>query len=171
MSEIINRVAQSSLITIDVEDLYPEDEIVEIDLRNVLFQESILREKDFRLYVKDVDWSQYKDKAVAIFCSVDAIIPVWSYMILTAAITPYTSKIIMGDKAAMLEYLFQCSVSKMNPKKYINAKVVVKGCSRRFVPESVHVQITKLLQPVVSTLMYGEPCSTVSVYKRPKQSR
>jgi hypothetical protein len=170
MSEevIINRVANSGLLTLDLEEYYHPGERVVYDIKDNLFQELILKEKDFRAFIKEKDWSEYQGKNVAIMCSADAIVPTWAYMLLTLQLRPFAHMIVFGDLNNLEDALFREALNKINPLDYQNAKVVIKGCSKYPVPTSAYVEITRLLQPVVQSLMYGEPCSTVPLYKRPK---
>ena len=166
---IINRVAQSALVSIDLEQYYPAGERALLDIKEVLFQGLILREKDFRQWVREHNWEQYKEKHVAITCTADAIVPVWAYMLIGTALEPYTSSFVYGDLQALEDFLFQQALTKINPEEYRDAKVVVKGCSNKPVPVSAYVELTRKLRPYVSSIMYGEPCSTVPLYKRPRQ--
>ncbi len=166
MEEIVNRVTNSKLITIDLEALYHPAERVLIDIKDQLYQDLILREKDFRDFIKKTDWSEYKDKNVAICCSTEAIIPDWAYMLLTNALQPYANIIVFGDLVVLEERLFNEAINQLNIDIYKDAKVVIKGCSKREVPTSAYIDITRKLTPVVSNLMFGEPCSTVPVYKK-----
>ncbi len=166
--EIVNRVASSSLVTIDLEDYYHVGERVIVDIKDWLFQEMILKEKDFRAYVKEHDWSQYAGKNVALTCSIEAIIPAWAYMLITTKLKE-ANKVVLGDLQQLELSLFQEALSKINLEELKDAKVVVKGCGDLPVPDAAYVQLTHLLTPVVSSLMYGEPCSTVPVYKAPKK--
>ncbi len=165
-SEIINRVSSSSLVSFDLEEYYQPGERVLIDIKDQLFQELILREKDFRNYIKTHDWSQYKDKFVAIHCSADAIVPTWAYMLLAIALEPYSKQIVFGLLENLEEQLFRTALSKVDWLNYKDAKVVIKGCSKVNVPVSIYVEATNRLKPIASSLMFGEPCSTVPLYKR-----
>jgi hypothetical protein len=165
---IVNRVANSGLVTLDLEEYYHPGERVVYDLKNNLFQELILREKDFRAFLKANDWTFYKDKNVAITCTADAIVPTWAFMLLTLHLRPYAHTVVYGDLEDLEDALFRDALSKIDLNKFQDAKVVVKGCGKLPVPTSAYVEITRLLQPVVQSLMYGEPCSTVPLYKRPK---
>ncbi len=165
---IINKVANSGLITFDLEDLYDKNERVIYDLKDNLFMGMILREKDFREFLKTHDWSYYTDKNVAIICSEDAIIPTWAYMLLALKLEPVANTVVFGDLAALEDKLFYDAIAKVNPEDYRDARVVVKGCSKVPVPTAAYVEITRKLQPVAQSLMFGEPCSTVPLYKRPK---
>jgi len=169
-TEIINRVANSPLITFDLEDYYPQGERVVYDIKDNLFQEMILREKEFRAFVKEHDWSQYQDKYIALTCSVDAIVPTWAYMLLAIKLEPYAKRVIFGTLETLEAVLFQDVLSKINPADFQDAKVVVKGCGNYPVPDFAYVEITRMLRPYATSIMYGEPCSTVPLYKRPKKS-
>ena len=166
--EIVNRVANSGLITFNLEDLFPEGERVLYDIKDNLWQEIALKEKDFREFVKEHDWSQYQDKYVAIYCSVDAIVPTWAYMLLTIKLAPFAKKVVFGGLNELENVLFDEALSKVNTDDYIDARVVIKGCSGKAVPASAYVRITEILQPVAKILIYGEPCSTVPLYKKPR---
>lgn len=166
MEEIINKVASSSLLQIDLETLYPEGERVVYDLKNNLYEGLMLREKDFRAFLKEHDWKSYENKHVAIICSADAIVPTWAYMLLTTQLEPYAKTIVFGDLEALETELFRQMLSKMDLESYKDAKVVVKGCSKKEVPTAVYVELSRLLRPVVASMMFGEPCSTVPLYKR-----
>ena len=166
---IVNRVAQSSLITFNLEDYYPEGERVVYDLKDNLFQEMILRERDFRAFVREHDWSQYQDQYVALTCSVDAIVPTWAYMLLTTKLEPYARRVIFGTLETLEAVLFQEALQQVNVSEFQDAKVVIKGCGNLPVPTYAYTEIARLLRPVATSLMYGEPCSTVPLYKRPKQ--
>jgi len=167
-NEIVNRVASSSLITFDLEEFYRPGDRALFDIKDQLFQGLILKEKDFRDFIKGNDWSQYKNKLVAIHCSSDAIVPTWAYMLLAVALEPFASKVFFGTLEELESELFQEALAKINWEQYRNAKVVVKGCSKRDVPVSAYVETTNRLRPIVSSLMFGEPCSTVPLYKKPK---
>lgn len=167
--EIVNRVTNSGLTTIDLEDYYDKRERVLYDIKDNLFQGLILREKDFREFIKNYDWSVYENKNVAIVCSADAIVPTWAYMLLVSKIEPYANAVIFGDLSALEQYLFQEAFKKIDFSIYKDAKVVIRGCGNFPVPPFAYTEITRLLKPLVSSIMYGEPCSTVPVYKKPKE--
>lgn len=167
--EIVNRVVNSGLVTFNLEDIFPEGERVLYDIKENLWQKIALKEKDFREFVKHHDWSAYQDKYVAIYCSVDAIVPTWAYMLLTTKLAPFAKKVVFGNLEELETILFEEAISKVDPKDYIDARVVIKGCSGKVVPPSAYVRVTELLQPVVKILMYGEPCSTVPLYKKPRK--
>ena len=164
--EIVNKVAQSGLVTIDLEDLYIPGERVLFDMKDWLFQELILKEKDFREKLKSHDWNQYENKFVALTCSVDAVVPTWAYMLVATQLKPLAKKITFGNLLKLEEEIFDEAISKLNPENYKDQKVVIKGCSNIDVPVSAYVNLTALLRPVVKSIMYGEPCSTVPVFKR-----
>ncbi|WP_304232241.1 DUF2480 family protein [Jiulongibacter sediminis] len=164
--EIINRVASSGLISLDLEDYYHPGERVVYDLKDNLFMEAILREKDFREFLKEHDWSTYQGKNVAITCSVDAIIPTWAYMLLTLKLEPFANCVVFGSLNDLEIKLYENALNGIDFDQYRDARVVVKGCSKVEVPTAVYVEISRRLQPVVKSLMFGEPCSTVPLYKK-----
>lgn len=163
---IINKVTNSGLITFDLEDLYDKGERIIYDLKDNLFMGMILKEKDFREFLKNHDWTQYAGKNIAITCSEDAIIPTWAYMLLTIKLQPVANSVVFGTLEELENKLFFDALQKVNPEEYRGARVVVKGCSKVPVPTAAYVEITRLLQPVVQSLMFGEPCSTVPLYKK-----
>lgn len=169
--EIINRVANSPIITFNLEDYYHSGERVIYDIAQNLFQGLILREKDFRSFVKEHDWTQYQGKNVALTCSEDAIVPTWAYMLLTTKLESYANTVVFGDMD-LLEYaLFKEALSLVDLEAFRDRPVVIKGCGDLPVPESAYVEITKLIRPYAKSIMYGEPCSTVPLYKKPRQSK
>jgi Protein of unknown function (DUF2480) len=168
MEGIINRVANSSLVSLDLEDFYDPHERLLYDLKDNLYMGLILKEKDFRDFLKNHDWAQYAGKHVAITCTEDAIVPTWAYMLLTLQLNPYAKTVVFGDLQKLEEKLFDEALHQINVEDYRNARVVVKGCSKHPVPTTAYTEITRLLQPVVQSLMFGEPCSTVPLYKKPK---
>jgi hypothetical protein len=168
MSEIINKVAQSSLVTINLEELLHPGERVVYDIKDNLFQGLILREKDFRAFVKENDWAQYDGKNVAIICSVDAIVPTWAYMLIATKLSSHANYFVFGDEEALEQALMQEAIAKIDIDEYRDAKIVVKGCGSIPVQAYAYVEIMRRLLPVASSLMYGEPCSTVPLYKKPK---
>lgn len=166
--EIVNKVASSALVTFDLEELYQPGERILIDIKDQLFQGLVLKEKDFRDFVKTHNWQQYHDKFVAITCSVDAIVPTWAYMLLASALQPYARLFFFGSLERLEEKIFEEVLSKIHWADFSGRKVVVKGCSKVNVPVSVYTEVTRRLRPVVASLMFGEPCSTVPLYKAPK---
>jgi len=165
---IVNRVSESLLTTIDLEEFYPEGETAVFDMKDHLFMGLILKEKDFREALKTLDLSIYKDKNVAITCTADAIIPMWAYMLAATYLQPVAKEIIFGDADFLHKTLFLKNLATINVKDYEDKRVVIKGCGDQPISETAYVEITKLLRPVVKSIMYGEPCSTVPIYKKPK---
>lgn len=163
---IINRVAKSGLVTLDLEDYYHPGERVVYDLKDNLFMGLILKEKDFREFLKTHDWTQYTGKNVALTCTEDAIIPTWAYMLLTIQLQPYAHTIVFGTLQDLEEKLYFDAIARINPDNYRDARVVIKGCSKVPVPIAAYVEITRVLRPVAMSLLFGEPCSTVPLYKR-----
>jgi len=166
--EIVNRVASSSLVTIDLEEFYLPGERVVFDMKDCLFQGLILKEKDFRDFIKSNDWSVYRGKLVAITCSVEAILPTWAYMLLSIALQPFARRVFFGSVAELESHLFERALSEFDWERYRDAKVVIKGCSKVEVPASAYVEVTNYLRPLAASIMYGEACSTIPLYKRPK---
>jgi hypothetical protein len=166
--EIVNRVASSSLITFDLEEYYQPGERYLLDIKPQLYQGLVLKEKDFRDFIKIHDWSQYKDKFVAITCSEDAIIPTWAYMLLTSVLTPHARTIVFGSLQDLETKIFFDVLSTIDFSQYNDVKVVIKGCSKVDVPIAAYVEATRLMRPYASSIMFGEPCSTVPVYKKAK---
>ncbi|TND09477.1 MAG: hypothetical protein FD123_1283 [Bacteroidetes bacterium] len=169
MDEIENKVAQSGLISLDLEDWYPAGGRVLLDIRDQLFQGLLLREKDFREYIKTHDWTQYKDKYVAVSCSADAIVPTWAYMLLSSVLEPFAKKIVFGNLETLETILYDELLNKLDIEQYRDARIVIKGCGNLPVPKSAYVELTRLLRPVAKSIMYGEPCSTVPIYKQSKK--
>lgn len=159
-------MASSSLITFDLEEFYLPGDRVLIDLKDQLFQGMILREKDLRDFIKVNDWSAYRDKLVAITCSADAVIPTWAYMLVAIALKPYAKAIEFGSLEKLEEKLFDDALEKVDWEQFRNSKIVVKGCSKVNVPASAYVKTVAKLQPLAASLMFGEACSTVPLFKR-----
>jgi hypothetical protein len=167
MSEqFVNKVAESGLITIDLEKYFPVGETAVFDLKDYLFMGLILKEKDFREALKNADWSVYAGKNVALTCSADAIIPVWAWMLAATYLQPVTKEIIMGDEKELHRYLFLKNIDAIDVTDFADQRVVIKGCGETPIADYVYMEITKKLRPVVKSIMYGEPCSTVPVYKK-----
>jgi len=166
---LVNRVAQSGLVTIDLEELYPAGEIVPFDLKDYLFMGLILKEKDFREALKALDWSQYQGKNLAVFCSADAIIPMWAYMLVATSAAPFAADITQTTPELFAETAFMKKLAALDLRAYEGKRIVVKGCSDKPVPPSAYLEITRRLQPVAQSIMFGEPCSTVPVYKKAKE--
>lgn len=163
---IVNKVAQSGLMTVDLADFASKGERVIYDIKDNLFQGLILREKDFREFVKTHEWQQYQDKFVAITCSADAIVPTWAYMLLANRLEPYAAAVVFGDLATLETVIYERALETLDMEKYRDQRVVVKGCGDIEVPESAFVKFTTMLSKVAKSIMYGEPCSTVPVFKR-----
>jgi hypothetical protein len=165
MEEIVNKVAGSGIVSIDLEEFYLEGERVIFDIKPHLFMEQILKEKDFREFIKINDWSSFKDKIVGIVCSADAIVPTWAYMLITLALEPFAKKIFFGNLIEVENLLFAEKLATLSPEQYKDARVVIKGCGEKQIPTNAFVQLTSLLKPFAKSIMYGEPCSTVPLYK------
>jgi hypothetical protein len=163
---LINKVAESGIITIDLEQFYPADPVVVFDLKDYLFMGLILKEKDFREALKNLDTSGYRDKIVAITCSADAIIPIWAYMLVAGLLQPVARTIVYGNEEKAIRETWIKQIAGIRPEDYADKRVVIKGCGERPIPEEAYVTATALLRPVVKSIMYGEPCSTVPVYKK-----
>ena len=169
MSEIlVNKVAESGLITLNLEDWYPREEIKVFDLKDHLCMGLILKEKDFREALKKADWSTYQDQYVAVTCSADAIIPAWAYMLVATSLSPVAKGVFHGTPDAYRTEIFHRNLRTIDPEKYLDQRIVVKGCGELPVGPDAYLEITSLLQPVAKSIMYGEPCSTVPIYKKPK---
>jgi hypothetical protein len=168
-SPIVNRVANSPLVTFDLENYFHPGDRILFDIKNFLYEEMILKEKEFRQKVKEFDWSQFEGKNVAITCTVEAIIPTWAYMLITTRLSAVAHMVVFGDLEDLELVLFHQALGEVKIEDYRDKKVVVKGCGNYPVPESAYVEITRLLTPVVSSIMYGEPCSTVPLYKKAKE--
>jgi hypothetical protein len=166
--QIINRVTNSSLVTFDLEDFFVPGERVQLDIKDQLYKGIILKEKDFRDFIKENRWEQFQDKFVAINCSVDAIVPTWAYMLLAIAKEPFARKVVFGTLEELEIAIFQDSLKNVDWASFKGSKVVIKGCSKVNVPVAMYVDIAAKLRSHVSSLMYGEPCSTVPLFKKPK---
>lgn len=164
--ELKNKVAESGLIVIDPEDFYPSEDVVEFDLKNHLFKGLLLKEMEFRDSLKQIDWSIYKNKTVAVFCSADAILPSWSFMLVTQYLLPQTTSVFMGTREEVIMDIWISNIKKSDATKYNDERVVIKGCGKRQGGGAIYLELSKKLLPVVKSLMFGEPCSTVPVYKR-----
>ena len=164
--EIINKVAASALEDLNLEDYYPKEQIVVFDLKPFLFMELILKEKDFRAALQNTDWTVYQGKIVAVTCTADAIIPMWAYMLVASYLQPVAADVFFGDADAAMKALFLKNISSIDVNQFVDKRVVVKGCGDLPVGEYAYLEITKLLRPVVKSIMYGEACSTVPIYKK-----
>lgn len=165
---LVNRVAASGLITIDLETYYPQVETASFDLKDYLFKGLILREQEFRAAVKEHDWEQYQDKVLLVYCSTDAIIPMWAYMLIASSAAPFVKDIYQGMEQAYYQNAYDQILSKLDVSPYTDKRIVIKGCSDVNVPASAYLKLTQRLQPIAKSVMFGEPCSTVPIYKKPK---
>jgi hypothetical protein len=163
---IVNKVAQSGLLTLDLETFYPPDDIATFDVKDYLFMELILKEKEYRETLKNMDWSIYENKIVAITCSADAIIPLWAYMLAVTYLQPFAKDILFGTSEEVLQSLYLKKLGQIDAKEFEDKRVVIKGCGDKKIPEAAFVEITKKLRPFAKSIMYGEPCSTVPIFKR-----
>jgi len=164
--EIKNRVAESKIVTFDLEDYYPKDERVLFDISAWLYEQMILKEKDFREMAKNHNWEQYKDAYVALNCSTDAIIPAWAYMLITTYLSSYAKKVIVGDLKQLETSLYQEIIENMDLSGLKDLPVIVKGCSHKPVPQNAYIFLIQKLQPIAKSIMYGEACSAVPLFKR-----
>jgi len=166
---LINRVAQSGIITLNLEDYYPEQKITSFDLKDYLFMELILKEKDFRTALKTLDWTPYENTIVCVYCSVDVIIPVWAYMLVATYLKPLAFTMFQGSPDDYLKHHYRTIIEDIHPEEYDEKRVVIKGCSDKPVPASAYMDLTRRIIPHAQSVMYGEPCSTVPVFKRPRK--
>lgn len=165
---MINKVSESGLVTLDLEDYYPKKGVAVFDLKEFLFMGLILKEKDYREALKGFDFSVFADKFVGITCSADAIIPMWAYMLATASLQPFAKDVVFGDEAVVKEKVFLKNLAAINAADFTKQRVVIKGCGELPISEAAYVAITQILRPVVKSIMYGEPCSTVPIFKQPR---
>ena len=166
MEELRNKVAESGIITIDLEEFYPKEEICSFDIKEFLFMEMLLKEKDFRASLDQHNWDQYKGKQVAVFCTTDAIIPMWAYMLISSKLSGVASSIKEGTKEEVFKSTFIQNIQTLKEKDYQDKRVIIKGCGDKEIPAFAYTEITNLLLPYVKSLMYGEACSAVPVFKR-----
>tara|TARA_B110001454_G_scaffold196447_1_gene199332 strand:+ start:491 stop:1000 length:510 start_codon:yes stop_codon:yes gene_type:complete len=166
--EIINRVSKSKLKTFDLEEIYPEGKRVLFDVKDWLFQELILKETEFRESVKNHDWSQYKKSFVAVNCSVDAIIPSWALMLVASELIPFANKVVIGDLELLETVVYQELISFLDFKEFADVPVIIKGCANKPIPKSAYAFLIEKLQPIAKSIMFGEACSTVPLYKSKK---
>ncbi|MES2654613.1 MAG: DUF2480 family protein [Bacteroidota bacterium] len=163
---IENKIANSGLITIDLETLRHNGKRVAFDIKDWLFRELILKEKDFREFVKNHDWTQYENQNIAFYCSTDALVPTWAYMLLASAVQPYAHKYIFGSLAELETQLYTDAIAQLDMNEYTDKRIIIKGCSQDELPVTAYVAMTNKLLPVVKSLMYGEACSNVPIYKK-----
>lgn len=162
----MNKVAASGLETINLEDYFPQGENLVFDMKDHLFMGMILKEKDFRASLQGLDWEQYRDKNVAVHCSADAIIPAWAYMLVMTYLEPIAKFVVVGNEETLQTVLFMKSLEALPVADFTDKRVVIKGCGDLPIGANAYAEITRLLRPVVKSIMYGEPCSTVPVYKK-----
>ena len=163
---IINKVAESGLISLDLETYYPKGDIAVFDLKDYLFMNLILKEKDFRAALLATDWTIYQDKYVAITCTADAIIPMWANMLVASYLQPVAKDVVFGNEQQLITIVLTKNLAAINGEDYTDKRIVVKGCGDIPIPESAYVEITNKLRPFAKSIMYGEPCSTVPIYKK-----
>ncbi len=165
-NEIVNRVANSQLKTINLEDFYPQGTRTSIDIKNWLFQELILKETEFREHLKNHNWEQYNNMYVALTCSCDAIIPSWAFMLITTYLSPFAKKIVVGNLTALETSIYHEIIANFNIEEFINKPIIIKGCAQKPIPETAYIQLIEKLQPIAKSIMFGEACSTVPLYKK-----
>ncbi|OBQ57200.1 DUF2480 family protein [Tamlana sp. s12] len=163
--EIINRVANSKLITINLEDYYPKENRVLFDIKDWLYEGFVLREKDFRDQVASFDWSQFQDQYIALTCSSDAIIPGWAYMLLSIQLQPFAKKIVVGSLDNLETSIYQDVINQLDVSEFEGKPIIIKGCSNKPVPQNAYIMLANKLQSVAKSIMYGEACSSVPLYK------
>jgi hypothetical protein len=163
---IVNKVAESGLVTLDLENFYPKGEMIVFDMKDHLFMGMILKEKDFREALKNLDWEKFRDKYVAVTCTADAVIPVWAYMLVASNLSGIAKDLVLGDEKELHRTLFLKNLSSIDTKEFADKRIVIKGCGETPIGDFAYAEITKLLRPVAKSIMYGEPCSTVPIYKR-----
>jgi len=162
---IVNKVSESGLITLDLEQYYPREEVMLFDLKDYLFMGLILKEKDYREALKNLEWETYRNKYIGVTCSADAIIPPWAYMLAASYLQPLAKDVIMGDEKEVHRTVFLQNIQGINIDEFSGQRVVVKGCGETPIGDFAYMEVTKRLRPVARTIMYGEPCSTVPIYK------
>lgn len=164
--EIINRVSNSKLVVVDLEDYYPKGNRSVIDIKDWLFEELVLREKDFREHVKQHDWSRYQDDFVALTCTSEAIVPAWAFMLLTMHLEPYAKTIVIGSLEHLETSLYQKIIEDLDVQEFADKPLIIKGCAHKPVPANAYIMLSQKLRPVAKSIMYGEACSSVPLYKR-----
>ena len=164
--EIINRVANSKLVTLDLEDYYPIGERIVIDISEWLFKGIVLREMEFRNHIKTHNWTQYQDKFVAISCSTDAIVPAWAYMLISIELQAYSKTFVVGKLETLETFIYRDIIENLDVSNLIDKPVIIKGCSKMPVPLNAYNMISSKLKPIVKSIMFGEACSNVPLFKR-----
>ena len=166
--EIVNRVQKSGLITLEMKSFYGDQERVLLDIKHWLYEGLILKEKTFRTHLKNHDWSIYKNKFVGVYCSEDTIIPVWAFMLVSTYLNQFTPHVYLANKEELEKHIFQINIQQLNIDDYVNKRVLIKGCSQTYIPETSYIEISKKLIDVVKSLMFGEACSNVPLFKKKK---
>lgn len=164
--EIINRVASSKLVVVDLEDYYPKGERIIFDIKKWLFEELVLREKEFRMHVATHDWAQYQNQYVALTCTSDAIVPAWAFMLLTMHLQPYAKKTVIGSLEQLETSIFQDLIEDLNVEEFLDKPLIIKGCTQKPVPANAYIFLAEKLRPIAKSIMYGEACSSVPLFKR-----
>jgi len=165
-NDLVNRVSESALVTINLEDYYPKEEVAVFDLKDYLFMGLILKEKDFREALKNLDVSPYENKAAAVTCSADAVIPMWAYMLVASVLQPVAKEVLFGNEEEIKKQLLMNNIAALPVSEFEGKRIVIKGCGDLPIGEAAYLQATKLLRPVAKSIMYGEPCSTVPIFKK-----
>jgi hypothetical protein len=168
MDEIINKIEKSGLITLDLEDFYPKEKRVQFDLKDYLYEDLVLKEKEFRENLSKLDWKIYENTYVSVTCSSDAIVPSWSYLLIATYLTGVAKLVSFGSLDELERDIYTEIIQKMDTKNYQDKKIIIKGCSQKFIPQNAYLQLIQKLKPVASSLMFGEACSTVPIYKKRK---
>ncbi|GGH36608.1 hypothetical protein IA57_06360 [Mangrovimonas yunxiaonensis] len=166
--DIVNRIAKSPLVTLDLEDFYPQGQRMVLDIKDWLYEGLILKEKDFRAFVEQHNWHAYQDAYVALTCSADAIIPSWAYMLITTKLSPYANLVVVGDLVALETLIFQNIINTLPTEPYVGKPIIIKGCANKPIPETAYSLLISKLQPVAKSIMFGEACSTVPLFKQKK---
>jgi len=164
--EIVNRVAQSKLITFNLEELYPEGRRIVLDIKDWLFEGLILREKDFRTQIAQHDWSQYQDTYIALSCSTDAIVPGWAFMLIASKLAPFAKKVVLGDLEQLESAIYQPILDGLDVTEFEGKPIIIKGCAHKPVPQNAYIMAISKIQKVAKSVMYGEACSSVPLFKR-----
>jgi hypothetical protein len=165
-NELINRVSESALVTINLEDYYPKEEVAVFDMKDYLFMGLILKEKDFRESLKTLDLTPYTGKATAVTCSADAVIPMWAYMLVASVLQPVAKEVVFGNEEETKKQILLNNINTLPVNEFADKRIVIKGCGDLPIGEAAYLQATKLLRPVAKSIMYGEPCSTVPIFKK-----